>query len=136
MKTTIALLHTSSICSHRPLTVPHPSSTPFFIIYTHTAKLKMLAKPMKNEEKQKTLKTSDTILALNTESDIEMHFTNEAMKKCIFDSKRGAKETSFLADVPLALAKTTFLHSQMHQSCCPRPPSLVPVHSSFGKSEG
>ena len=43
MKTTIVLLHTSSLCSHRPLTVSHPSSTPFFMIYTHTAKLKMLA---------------------------------------------------------------------------------------------
>ena len=55
MKTTIVLLHTSSLCSHRPMTVSHPSSTPFFIIYTHTAKLKMLAKPMNNEDKQKAV---------------------------------------------------------------------------------
>ena len=99
---TLAPLHVSSTCTRRPLTVPHPSSTPLYTIYAPTAKLEMLVKPMKNKEKYKTPKVSDTILTSSNEHDIKTRFDNEATKKCISNSNPKPTETSFFGKVSLA----------------------------------
>ena len=101
-ETTLAPLHVSSTCTRRPLTVPHPSSAPLYTIYAPTAKLEMLVKPMKNKEKYKTPKVSDTMLTSTNEHDIETRFGNEATKECISNSNPRPTETSFFGKVSLA----------------------------------
>ena len=67
---------------------------------------------------------NDTILTSINEGDIKTHFTNETSKKCIFNSDLKAIEASFFAKVPLAKARTTFLHPEMDLSCRPKPQDL------------
>ena len=104
----MALLHASNTWSRRPSTVPHPSSTPLFTIYTPTTKLEMLIKPMKNKEKRKTPKVSDTMLTSSNKVNTKTCFNNEAAKECTFDPNPCATKGSFFENVLPTYARNTF----------------------------
>ena len=108
MEATLAPLHVSTTCTRRPLTVPHPSSAPLYTIYAPTAKLEMLVKPMKNKEKRKTPKVSDTMLTSSNKVNTKICFNNEAAKECTFDPNPCATKGSFFENVLLANARSTF----------------------------
>ena len=107
VKTMIAPLHVSSTSTFRSSTVPHPSSTPLCTIYTPTTKLEMLIKPMKNKEKRKTPKVSDTMLTSSNKVNTETCFNNEATKECTFDPNPCATKGSFFENVLPTRARST-----------------------------
>ena len=136
MEVTLVSLHLSSTCTRRPLTVPHPSSTPLYTIYAPTTKLEMLVKPMKNKEKYKTPKVSDKMLTSSIEHDIKTRFDNDATKKCISTSNPKPAETSlFRISVPRLGQKHT-LTPEDAALLPPKTPRLLSLHASLDKSEG
>ena len=120
VEATIALIDLPSTRTWLRLTLRHPSFAPPHTLYTPSAELKMLAKPMKNKEFPKRTKHERCCPHFEHKNDIKTRFINGAMTKFAFRSNPCTEKGLAFRNVLLAYARTTFRQPEAHQTCRPK----------------
>ena len=117
MEATIALIDLPSTRTWLRLTLRHPSFAPPHTLYTPSAELEMLAKPMKSKEFPKHTKHERCCPHFEHKNDIKTRFINGAMTKLAFRSNPCTEKGLAFRNVLLAYARTTFRQPEAHQTC-------------------